>query len=142
MKIRRNNNDLKTCPFCGGKAEYRRTIITAKDRSCDAVYVLCPGCNTRTGRVLYDARKHPNGEEYAEVREAWNKRGEEKSEWISVSEKLPKHGRSVLLTDGKAVFEGGITPSHKWVRLGVGCVDGVTHWRHMPEPPKEAGQCD
>ena len=58
-------------------------------------------------------------------------------EWISVSEKLPRRGRSVLLTDGKAVFEGALTPSQKWVRLGVGCVGGVTHWRHMPEPPEE-----
>ena len=142
MKISRNNNDLKPCPFCGGKAEYRRTAIDTKGRYCDAVYVMCPDCNTRTGRVLYDARKHPHDEEYAEVREAWNKRGEEKSEWISVSEKLPRRGRSVLLTDGKAVFEGGLTPSNKWLRLTAGIVEGVTHWRPMPEPPREAGQCD
>ena len=62
--------------------------------------------------------------------------------WISVSEKLPKRGRSVLLTDGKAVFEGGLTPSNKWLRLTAGIVEGVTHWRPMPEPPREAGQCD
>ena len=59
------------------------------------------------------------------------------SKWISVNEELPKYGRSVLLTDGKAVFEGGLTISHKWLRLGVGCVEGVTHWMSMPKPPEE-----
>ena len=137
MKIRRNNNDLKPCPFCGGKAEYRRTAIDTKGRYCDAVYVMCPDCNTRTGRVLYDARKHPNDEEYAEVREAWNNRKEEKSKWISVRVILPKRGQGVLLTDGQEVFAGCLTVGHKWVRLGFGCVCGVTHWMELPEPPEE-----
>jgi len=61
--------ELKPCPFCGGEAEYKRTTIKTNGAWCDAVSVRCTICDSRTGRVLYDARKHPNGEEYEEVRE-------------------------------------------------------------------------
>lgn len=66
---------LKICPFCGGAARYRRTYLNARDGGLiDAVFVSCTACDARTGRVLYDPRKHPNGEEYVEAGEAWNKR--------------------------------------------------------------------
>ena len=68
--------ELKPCPFCGGEAEYKRTTIKTGGAWCDAVNVRCTVCDARTGRVLYDARKHPNGEEYEEVKEAWNRRVE------------------------------------------------------------------
>ncbi len=67
-------DELKPCPFCGGKAEYKRTAIKTNGAWCDAVNVRCTVCDARTGRVLYDAKKHPNGEEYEAVKDAWNRR--------------------------------------------------------------------
>ena len=61
----------------------------------------------------------------------------EMGNWISVNEKLPKRSKCVLLTDGETVWAGFLTVGHKWVRLGFGCVCGVTHWMELPEPPRE-----
>lgn len=66
--------DLKPCPFCGGEAEYRRTAINTDGAWYEAVYVRCISCDARTGRILCDAKKHPNGEEYEEVKDVWNRR--------------------------------------------------------------------
>ena len=66
--------ELKRCPFCGGKAKYKRTTIKTNGVWCDTVCVRCISCDSRTGRILYDARKHPNGEEYEEAAKAWNRR--------------------------------------------------------------------
>ena len=66
---------LKNCPFCGGVARYRKTFLNSRDGGVnDAVFVSCTVCDARTGRVLHDAKKHTNGEEYVEAGEAWNKR--------------------------------------------------------------------
>lgn len=35
---------------------------------------IVPVYDSRTGRILYDARKHPNGEEYEEAKKTWNRR--------------------------------------------------------------------
>ena len=67
-------SELKPCPFCGGKAEYKRTAIKTNGCWTDAVCVRCTVCDSRTGRILYDAKKHPNCEEYEEAAEAWNRR--------------------------------------------------------------------
>lgn len=66
--------NLKKCPFCGGEAECYRTVVKANGHYCDATAVRCLGCGARTGYVLFDARKHPNGEEYAEAERAWENR--------------------------------------------------------------------
>lgn len=66
--------ELKPCPFCGGEAEFKRAAIKTNGAWCDAVSVRCTACEARTGRVLYDARKHPNDEEYEIAAEAWNRR--------------------------------------------------------------------
>ena len=73
----KKKTELKPCPFCGGKAEYKRAVIKTNGLWRDAVNVRCTNCDSRTGRVLYDARKHPNGEEYLEVAKAWNRRAED-----------------------------------------------------------------
>lgn len=67
---------LKPCPFCGGEAEATRTVVKANGSYCDAVFVRCKNCDSRTGMVLFDARKHPNGEEYLEAEQAWNRRAQ------------------------------------------------------------------
>lgn len=59
------------------------------------------------------------------------------NEWISVTEKLPKYGERVLITEGHGVFEAALSVSHKWVRCGIGWTEGVTHWMPLPKPPKE-----
>ena len=67
-------SDLKPCPFCGGEAEFYRTPIKTNGGWCDSVVVRCKSCEARTNRVLYDANKHPNDEEYDEAAAAWNQR--------------------------------------------------------------------
>ena len=51
--------ELKRCPFCGGKAKYKRTTIKTNGVWCDTVCVRCISCDSRTGRILYDARNTP-----------------------------------------------------------------------------------
>lgn len=65
---------LKKCPFCGGEAEFYRTPIKSNGGWCDSVVVRCKVCEARTNRVLYNAKKHPNGEEYYEAQKTWNTR--------------------------------------------------------------------
>ena len=67
-------NELKECPFCGGEAEFYRTPVKINGRWCDSVVVRCKNCEARTRRMLYDAKKHPNDEEYNEAAAAWNQR--------------------------------------------------------------------
>ena len=68
---------LKPCPFCGGEAECYRTVIKTNLGYSDAVAVRCIACGARTGYVLFDGRKHPNGEEYEESEHLWNRRAED-----------------------------------------------------------------
>ena len=67
-------SNLKNCPFCGGKGECYRTVVKNNGVHCDAVAVRCLNCGARTGYVLFDARKHQNGEEYDLATADWNKR--------------------------------------------------------------------
>ena len=69
--------ELKPCPFCGGKSECYRTVVKNSGVFCDAAAVRCVVCDARTGYVLFDARKHPNGEEYDEAIQLWNRRLED-----------------------------------------------------------------
>ena len=69
--------ELKPCPFCGGKAECYRTVVKSNGYYSDAVAVRCTVCGARNGYVLFDARTHPNGEEYEEAERAWNRRCED-----------------------------------------------------------------
>lgn len=67
-------SELKRCPFCGGEAEFYRTAIKTNGSWCDSVVVKCKECEARTGRILYDAQKHPNDKEYDEAAVLWNTR--------------------------------------------------------------------
>ena len=69
-----NIDIIKRCPFCGGEAEFYRTPIKTNGGWCDSVVVRCKACEARTNRVLFDAKKHPNDEEYEEAARAWNTR--------------------------------------------------------------------
>lgn len=70
----KTSDKLLSCPFCGGEAIYYRTPVKSNGGWCDSVVVKCKQCEARTARILYDARKHPNDEEYTEAAKAWNTR--------------------------------------------------------------------
>ena len=53
----------------------------------------------------------------------------DRSEWISVKERLPKTG-TVLVTDGKIVITA---PSSSVTKDGL----AITHWMPLPKPPEE-----
>ena len=74
--VERSNDGvtLLNCPFCGGEAEFHRTPVKLNGGWCDSVVVRCKVCEARTNRVLYNAKKHPNGEEYDEAQKTWNTR--------------------------------------------------------------------
>ena len=72
--IEAQSYELKSCPFCGGAPEFVRKTIRTNGAWCDAVYVRCTSCDSRTGRVLYNAKHHPNGEEYKIAENSWNRR--------------------------------------------------------------------
>ena len=67
------DNQLKSCPFCGGKGHLRkknRTMIDGKTRkNC---YVYCVECDARGKRYLEDELNSREAREKAI--EAWNRR--------------------------------------------------------------------
>ena len=65
--------ELNKCPKCGGEPECYRTVIETEYGYSDAVAVKCLSCNARTTMILFDARKHPHGEEYEEAERLWNR---------------------------------------------------------------------
>lgn len=73
--IEQNKETLKTCPFCGGEAEFVRDI-ERKDifQSSDYVYVRCKQCQVQTKKIYYSAELHKLDEEYALAEKAWNNR--------------------------------------------------------------------
>lgn len=66
--------ELKNCPFCGGKAEFTRTVERINGHYTDVVFVFCTECNAMTNHVAFDAKVHPHDEEYEIAKAAWNKR--------------------------------------------------------------------
>lgn len=64
----------------------------------------------------------------------------ERDRWISVEERLPEEKRAVLVWQPQYLNSYVVTLSEgEWfVFGGYGTrVFGVTHWRPIPEPPKE-----
>lgn len=61
---------LLPCPFCGGEAEFHRSLSVIGD----IVTVRCKACQAKTAGILFDAGKHQSDEEYDEAAEAWNNR--------------------------------------------------------------------
>jgi hypothetical protein len=62
-------------------------------------------------------------------------------EWISVKDKSPEEGVTVLTWDGSYIRTAEILykieKSITWLDGGV-CFEHVSHWMELPEPPKEA----
>jgi hypothetical protein len=75
------------------------------------------------------AKKHDKNDMFG----VWfcvTQRGDEMSEWIPVSERLPPEETRVLAYDGTSVFESEYMHG-RWEWLA-----DVTHWLPMPNPPK------
>lgn len=61
------------------------------------------------------------------------------SRWISVEERLPEHMDDVLIWVGGLVEVGYYDENNECWELYTYVGDGsVTHWMHLPEPPKES----
>lgn len=71
-----NKTKLKPCPFCGGFPELVRKPVKTNGAWCDAVYVRCTICDSRTGRTLYSEKLHQNEEEYRIAADNWNRRAD------------------------------------------------------------------
>ena len=84
---------LKSCPFCGVKAEFKCEPIRIKGTWCDAVYVHCKGCGARTNHVLYDAKLHSNGSEYQQVAAAWNRRAALENDYAALKARCDEINR-------------------------------------------------
>jgi len=112
--------NLKPCPFCGSRN------ISVTDAS-DEDFPYRVGCDTLQCLCEYPVDYFFADEQ--EAIEAWNTRA---SQWISVKDRLPKKGDTVLLFDGM------------FIEIGLAKIDfnpGVdldfTHWQPLPEPPTE-----
>ena len=69
------NEQLKPCPFCGGKAHIRNDIYTYYETVC----VSCEGCGAQSIRKISNGYygKHCS---YKEIAELWNRRVKESEE--------------------------------------------------------------
>lgn len=65
----------------------------------------------------------------------------ERDRWISVRERAPAHGETVIVTDGEIVCDalfGGFTQVTKSLYFEPSeSIEHITHWMPLPEPPKE-----
>ena len=72
----------------------------------------------------------------------WNDAVDEMPRWISVKERLPEERLCVsvyIQEDGGAYWiETAFRRDGKWRIQGEYVIDrNITHWMHLPEPPKE-----
>lgn len=64
----------------------------------------------------------------------------ERDRWISVNQRLPKEGQVVLAQGLRSCTTGqfqGITTAPRYWWWKGHTIKEVTHWRPLPEPPKE-----
>ena len=135
-----NKIELKTCPFCGGKAELKQDIRYPKSgeyagESVKAYEIICPNYDC----AIYNADNTYFLSEEDAVK-AWNTR---QSEWISAEDKLPEmFGKyetvSVLATDGYEMFVAWYNYFYKKWESEEELYNHVTHWMYLPEPPEYA----
>ena len=121
-------NELRACPFCGG--EDVRYEHRGKDYHSHVV--ACHECGAITD---YFSTEH-----YAVA--AWNHRADG---WRPASEppktNAGERPKSVMVCavhpDGRARLHTGWCMEGRWYVPWVEVEAVVTHWRHLPEPPKE-----
>lgn len=118
-------SELKPCPFCGNIGSFWSTD------QCQTLYATCIFCGVRT--VDCDTPE--------EAITAWNTRP---NNWVSVEERLPELGDTVLAyimhdtevygrDDGFRAYRVYEYDGHF---IGMGNLCKATHWQPLPEPPK------
>ena len=133
-------SELKNCPFCGGEAEvrvhhmYEHGKLYSPETAKKEYYVQCLGCATQCGAIEHETE--------AEAVAAWNRRADD---WRPASEppetNAGERPKSVMVCavhpDGRARLHTGWCMEGRWYVPWVPVEAVVTHWRHLPEPPKE-----
>jgi hypothetical protein len=71
---------------------------------------------------------------YGEAEAIYNAGYRKQSEWISVDERLPERGESVLVYSSK--YDPIVECRDLVTYMRMGNYSGVTHWMPRPEPPK------
>lgn len=114
-------DELKRCPFCGGKSQVTENYLNDDFVSIDGFIAFCTKCgnSTDTHCLKKDAIKY------------WNRRADG---WIPCSEMLPESGVLVFTHyKGKAGIFGNryYKDTKSWI------YGDVTHWMPLPQPPKD-----
>lgn len=121
-------DEMKPCPFCG-----RRGRI--KKYSDDRYRAVCENHLCPVESFDYHTAK--------EAQDWWNKRHDpEHDRWISVEERLPEESGFTIIF----CMENGLRHVtfarfqkrfKRWDLTGARSYWRVTHWKPLPEPPKE-----
>ena len=115
-------------------------------RMCDSFGVSCTGCELYgngvfCGRIIDKALS----KRFEEIIMQWAAENPypDSQTWISVNKRMPSIGETVVFfgIDGVMVgyFAGNNTRHNAW-KSTLGYVfwdEEITHWMHLPEPPKE-----
>lgn len=153
--------ELKTCPFCGGKAELKQDMRYPRSgkyagMSVKAYEVICPNSDC----IIYNAdNKYFFTRE--EAAEAWNRRS---PDWISVKDRLPDtdtmvivaiYGSDMITIQESETLLDALNRSKKefnritmaFINEGYWCdTDGYplmvtpSYWMPLPEPPEQKGE--
>lgn len=122
--------ELKSCPFCGGKADW---FVLEKMNNEKLYYVECSYCFARTGYYFT---------EYESIKE-WNKRT---PDWISVNKRLPEESGDYLVFVEGLIENMMYSKRHStWNATDLNChknyeITTVTHWLPLPEPPEQEAE--
>jgi len=131
-------SELKKCPC--GKIPEKLMICANENKKIGEAY--CPHCQTWGVEFRSNNLKFNHPEVVRVARETWNlaPRGGvgNKSDWISVNDRLPEDKESILyyipLID-KII--SGYKKGLFWHESKTSCsVNTVTHWMPLPEKPK------
>ena len=140
-------NELKPCPFCGGKARLI-TLNSVKyfEHTEYSGEIHCINCDATIDKEWIISsnplRLCGNNES---VYDLWNKRTpfEIRNEWISIEERMPEAYTRVLgyIKHLDEIRCYDITEGRWWTDEGWNTAKGfgITHWMPLPEPPKVKG---
>lgn len=128
--------------YKGLKAKY---LVFKADtgKVVDNCFILCPDKDAAAVEALRAYANATDNKTLAEDIYRWVGKGEPVQQWIPATERLPEAFVSVLVQmPGEKPFptvrEGFISKNGVWHSAYFDREsDEVTHWRPMPEPPKE-----
>lgn len=117
-----NSTDLLSCPFCGQQPRSGKSTYVDEHKSWLPEFVECPGCKIG----------------FYQKSGAWDRWNNQFTNWVSVTEKLPKEYEPVL------IWRKGIPVHHtplgwvvkgKWSLCDVMRPAVVDKWHELPGPP-------